>query len=242
MRRRALIASPVLIAPPLLLAAPAVGARGVIELMTADHRPYASAGGPEPGFVLTLTAELFRMLGLQVVFRFMPWPLAEARAAATPGAAIAPLARTPAREGRFLWAVALFDDPTGFATLHLRPPDTLDEALALPRIAVLGGGPDEAFLRARGFPNLVPMPGRAEALAALHTGDVSAWFCALPKLRANLGRSALLGRPIVAQPAWLALNPMGSDVPLPLLRKAFKALEADGSLQHLLLPFLGERQ
>jgi hypothetical protein len=89
MRRRALIASPVLIAPPLLLAAPAVGARGVIELMTADHRPYASAGGPEPGFVLTLAAELFRMLGLQVVFRFMSWPQAVARAAAMPGAAIA---------------------------------------------------------------------------------------------------------------------------------------------------------
>jgi len=236
MRRRALIAS------PLLLATPAVGARGVIELMTADHRPYASASGPEPGFVLTLVAELFRMLGLQVVFRFLPWPQAEARAAATPGAAIAPLARTPAREGRFLWAVALFEDPSGFATLHLRPPDTLEEALALPRIAVLGGGPAEAFLRARGFSNLAPMPGRAEALAALDRGEASAWFCALPKLRANLGRPALLGPPIFAQPAWLALNPKGSDVPVPLLREAFEALEADGSLQHLVLPFLGARQ
>jgi len=240
MRRRTLIGSPLLIAPPLLLAGPAVGARGVVELMTADHRPYASAGGPEPGFVLTLAAELFRMVGLQVVFRFMPWPQAEARAAATPGAAIAPLARTPAREGRFLWAVALFDDPSGFATLHAHPPDSLDEALALPRIAVLGGGPDEAFLRAQGFSNLAPMPGRAEALAALHRREVSAWFCAMPKLRADLGRLAQFGKPVVTQPAWLAMNPESGDVPVALLREAFAALKADGSLQQLLGPVLGE--
>lgn len=233
MRRRALIAS------PLLLATPALGARGVIELMTADHRPYAIAGGPEPGFVLTLAAELFRMLGLQVVFRFMPWPQAEARATATPGAAIAPLARTPAREDRFLWAVALFDDSIGFGTLHLRPPDTLEEALALPRIAVLGGGPDEAFLRAQGFSNIAPMPGRAAALAALHRREVSAWFSAMPKLRVDLGGLGLLGKPVVTQPAWLAMNPVGGDVPVALLREAFAALKADGSLQQMLRPFLG---
>jgi polar amino acid transport system substrate-binding protein len=149
-----------------------------------------------------------------------------------------PLTRTPAREDHFLWAVALFDDPSGFATLHLHPPDTLDEAQALPRIAVLRGGPDEAFLRARGFSNLAPMPGRAEAVAALHRREVSAWFCAMPKLRADLGNLALLGRPVVSQPAWLAMNPQSSDVPLSLLREAFAALKADGSLQQILRPFL----
>lgn len=233
MRRRALIGS------PFLLAAPAVQARGVIELMTTDHRPYAIADGPEPGFVLTLAAEMFRMVGLQVVFRFMPMPLAEARAAAVPGAAIAPLARTPAREERFLWAVQLFDAPHGFATLRLRAPDTLEEAMEMPRIAVLAGSAHEAFLRGRGFANLVPMPGRAEALAALRAREVSSWFCELPKLRAHLGRMAQTGRPIFAEPVWLALNPATPDVPLAPLREAHAALEADGSLAHLLRPFLG---
>lgn len=233
MRRRALIGS------PLLLAAPAVQARGVIELVTAEHPPYAIAEGPEPGFVLTLAAEMFRMVGLQVVFRFLPRPLAEARALAVPGTAIAPLARTPAREEHFLWAVQLFDDPHGFATLRFHAPNTLEEAMELPRIAVLAGGRHEAFLRGRGFTNLVALPGRAEALAALRAREVSAWFCELPKLRAHLGRTARLGRPIFAEPAWLALNRDTPDLPLAALREAHAALEADGSLAHLLRPLLG---
>lgn len=232
MRRRALIGS------PLLLAAPAVQARGVIELVTADQRPYAIADGPEPGFVLTLAAEMFRMVGLQVVFRFLPWPQAEARAATVPGTAIAPLSRTPAREERFAWAVALFDDPQGFATLSVHAPNTLGEAIALPRIAVLAGSLHDTYLRARGFTNLVPLPGRPEALAALRAREVSAWFCELPMLRAQLGRAAQLGRPIFVEPVWLALNRGTEDVPLAALREAYAALEADGSLAHLLRPFL----
>ncbi|MBS7793162.1 transporter substrate-binding domain-containing protein [Roseococcus sp. SDR] len=234
MRRRALIGS------PLLLCAPAVRARGVIELVTAEQRPYAMADGPEPGFVLTLSAELFRLVGLQVVFRFLPWAEAEARAASVPGTAIAPLARTPAREGRFLWGVVLFDDPCGFATLQFPPPETLEAARALPRIAVIEGSPQEAFLRREGFGNLVPMPGRAEALAALRTRDVPAWFGGLAPLRADLGRQARLGRPVLAEPAWLALHPHTPDVPLAALREAHLALEADGSLAQVLRPILGD--
>lgn len=233
MRRRTLIGS------PLLLAAPAAHSRGIIELVTADHRPYAIPDGPEPGLVLTLVAEMFRMVGLQVVFRFLSWPLAEARAAAVPGTAIAPLARTPARERRFVWAVALFDDPNGFAAFRSCPLDTLEEAMELPRIAVLAGGPQEAFLRAGGFANLVPMPSRWEALAALRASEVSACFCELPMLRAHLGHAAQLGRPIFSDPVWLALNAGTQDLPLPALREAHAALEADGSLAHMLRPILG---
>ena len=236
MRRRALLASPTILA----VAPHRAAARGTIELVTADHRPYANADGPEPGFVLTLAAELFRMLGLGVVFRFLPWPEAELRAASLPGLAIAPIARTEAREARFLWAVALFDDPNGFGTLQAPPPDTLDEARRLPRIAVIEGSLHEAYLRERAFTNLVPLPGRAEALAAMRARNVSAWFCELPKLRAHLGGMAQLGRPIFFQPIWLALSRQTTDIPLPELREAFAALEAEGSLNHMLRPFLGQ--
>ncbi len=110
--------------------------------------------------------------------------------------------------------------------------------MELPRIAVLAGGRHEALLRGRGFTNLVPLPGRPEALAALRAREVSAWFGALPMLRAHLGRGAQLGRPIFAEPVWLALNRDTQDVPLAALREAHAALEADGSLAHLLRPFL----
>jgi len=235
MRRRALLASPMVLA-----AAPCrAAARGTIELVTADHRPYAMAQGPEPGLVLTLAAELFRMLGLRVVFRFMPWPEAELRAESVPGLAIAPIARTPAREARFLWAVVLFDDPNGFATLDLPPPNTLDEARRLPRIAVIEGSLHEAYLREHGFANLVALPGYAAALGAMRARLVSTWFCETPSLRASLGHFAQLGRPIFSNPIWLALNRETPDIPLADLREAFVALEADGSLDHMLRPFLG---
>jgi len=235
MRRRALLASPMILAAVPRQAA----ARGTIELVTADHRPYAMAQGPEPGLVLTLAAELFRMLGLRVVFRFMPWPEAELRAASTPGLAIAPIARTPAREARFLWAVALFDDPNGFATLHSRPPNTLDEARGLPRIAVIEGSLHEAYLHERGFVNLVAQPGHVQALGAMRARDVSTWFCETPRLRAHLGPFAQLGRSIFSNPVWLALNRDTTDIPLAELRDGLFALEADGSLDLMLRPFLG---
>lgn len=233
MRRRALIGS------SLCLAAPPVRARGVIEIATAEQHPYAIAQGPEPGVVLTVSAELFRMIGLQVVFRFLPWAEAAARAARTEGVAIAPITRTPAREAQFLWAVPLFDDPSGFATLRGRPPDSLAEARDLAMIAVLTGSPHHAYLATRGFTNLLPIPGRAEALAALRARDVSAWFCGLPKMRAHLGRLAQFGRPIFSEAAWLALHPATRDVPVVELRQAHAKLEMDGSLDHMLRPYLG---
>lgn len=233
MRRRALIGS------PFLLAAPALHARGVIELVTVEQRPYAMAEGPEPGFVLTLVAEMFRLVGQQVVFRFQTWPLAEARAAALPEVAIAPLPRSAEREDHFLWAAPLFEDPSGFATLRCQPPQTLGEARRMPRIAVLAGSVQEAHLRGEGFTNLLPMSLWRDALAALRAQEVSALFGPLPRMRALPGPPAWLGPAVAAHPAWLAVNRASRDIPILALREAHATLEADGSLAKLLRPHLG---
>lgn len=239
MRRRALIGSSVGMGAALAAPARIARARGVIEIVTTADAPYAIADGPEPGFVLTLTAELFRMIALQVVFRFLPAAEAEARAAARTGVAIAPLSRTEANDARYLWAVALFDDASGFAALGQRAPGSLTDARDLPRIGVVAGSAHETYLRESDFPNLVPLAGRAELVAALRRREVAAGFGALPRLRADLGRAAELGRPIFTATAWLALNPATSDIPLAELRDAYAALEADGSLEQMLRPYLG---
>lgn len=233
MRRRALIGS------PLLLAAPAAQARSVIELVTAEQRPYAMATGPDPGFVLTLVAEMFRLVGQQLVFRFLPWPMAEARAAALPEVAIAPLPRTAEREDHFLWAVPLFENPYGFAALRCQPPRAMPEAMRLPGIAVLSGTPQEAYLRARGFANLAPISAGTDALNALRAREVAVWFCELPRLRALLGPAAFFSPPVFALPLWLALNRSSRDIPILALREAHAEMEADGSLAKLLQPHLG---
>ena len=104
---------------------------------------------------------------------------------------------------------------------------------------MLDGSPQAALLRAGSLDNLVPMPGRAEALAALRRRDVSACFGPLAPLRAHLGRQAGFGRAILTEPAWLALHPATADLPTPDLRAAHAALQADGSLARLLRPHLG---
>lgn len=239
MRRRALIGSSLLGLGTCSIGSPALAStRSVIEIVTTDLPPYAMAQGPEPGFVLTLSAELFRMLGLQVVFRFLPWPEAEMRAQLRGGVAIAPIRRTAARNSLYTWALPLFDDPSAFGVIDGPVPDTRKEARGLGRIAAVAGSRHEADLRAAGFPDILPVQDGAAAAAALRSGQAAVWFSAVPELRVALP-TIRIGRPIFESPVWLALNRSTDDIMLPALHDAYAALEADGSIDQMLRPLLG---
>ncbi len=211
------------------LALPALASRSAIEVLTFDSRPFAIPRGPEPGLALALVAEVLRLVGVQAVFTFLPFPQALARAAQQPGAAVAPVARGP-QQGRDLdWCLPLFETPDGFATVDGRPPASLAQAQELPAVAVL----EEAAA-----PSLPPgilrrFPHPRDIAAALHTGEVAAWYGSAAMQRHALGRAARLGRPLGATVRWLAQHPKGG-VPAGELRDAMAALEADGSVDFLL--------
>ena len=239
MRRRALIGSSILgLGTPRLASLALATTRGVTEIVTSDQCPYAMAQGPEPDFVLTLSAELFLMLGLQVVYRFLPWPEAEARGQSRTAVAIMPIRRTPPEDDLYIWALTLFDDPSAFGTLGAPAPDTRDAARRLPHIAVIANSTPNGYLREQGFSELLPGGSPAEAAAALHEGRAAAWFSGVPTLRTGLN-VIRIGRPIFENPVWLALNRTTDDIMLPTLQDAYAALEADGSIDEMLRPFLG---
>ncbi len=220
------------------LAAPALARRAAIEVLTYDSRPYAIPRGPEPGMALALVAELFRLTGVQVVFRFLPLPEALARAAAQPGAALAPPPRLPAWEAALDWALPLFEMPDTFATVDSRPPSSLEEARALPSLAVLDGDPLALRLRAQGFGNLVTFADRGALVSALHAGEAAAWHASRPEQAHALGRAGRIGRPVGATTRWLALHPQ-AGIPHGELRDAMAALEADGSVAFILRGLAG---
>lgn len=233
MRRRAVCAAGIA-----GLASPARARRSAIEVLTFDSRPYAISRGPEPGMALALVAELFRLLGVQVVFQFLPLPQAVARAAALPGAALAPAPRDPAWDAALDWALPLFEMPDTFATLETRPPASLEEARALPSIAVIEGDPLAARLRAAGFATLRPFAERGALVSALHAGEVASWHASRPEQVHALGRAGRVGRPVGATTRWLALHPQ-AGLPHAELRDAMAALEADGSVAYILRGLAG---
>lgn len=233
MRRRAVCAAGIA-----GLASPALARRAAIEVLTFDSRPYAIPRGPEPGMGLALVAELFRLVGVQVVFQFLPLPQAMARAAALPGAALAPAPRDPAWDAALDWALPLFEMPDGFATVQGPPPASLAEARALPAIAVIEGDPLGEWLRRRGFATIRPFADRGALVSALHHGEAAAWLASRPEQVHALGRAGRIGRPVGATTRWLALHPQ-AGIPHGELRDAMAALEADGSVAFILRGLAG---
>lgn len=216
------------------LSAPAAARPLAIEVLTADWRPFAIARGPEPGVALSLVAELYRLLGVAVVFTFLPPAEARARAMARPGAAIAPAIRGFPGDSALDWAVPLFEAPDVLAAVGRAPPDTLEAALTAGVVAVTADSPWLATLRDRGFHQLLAVPDGREAVLALYEGGAQAWLTPAAEAAWRLGRAARLSPRIGGTVRWLAQNPAGAEVPPEELRDAYAALEADGSVEVML--------
>ena len=92
-----------------------------LQVFSADVRPLSIAEGSRRGLVLDVVQDAAAAIGREVRFTFMSFPDAMKRAADTPGALIAPFARTPQRETSYAWVAKIIDVPQTLGTLTDRP-------------------------------------------------------------------------------------------------------------------------
>lgn len=224
------------LATPALLLARRARAAETLEVLTADVRPLSIAEGPQRGLVLDIVAEAARMAGREARFTFLPFAEAVERTRATPGTLVAPLARSVPREAFFTWIGQVVDVPQAMGVRRGRPTPDLEKARSLARIGVVAGGVQEAFLRERGFTNLVVLPAARDLALALATSEVDAWYTTATEIGLQfeaIGRTgeAAVGPAIQSAPVWLAGNLDPGTAPVAALRDALAELAHSGAVE-----------
>ena len=235
--RRALIA-----APALLLAHP-LRAQTVVEVFTADVRPYAIADGERRGIALDVLRDAFALVGLVPRFTFLSFAEAIARTQARPGGLMCPIARTAAREAAFTWVAGIVDAPQAIGTVTDRPAVDLAAARGLRRIGVVRGGLQGPFLASQGLTNLVEIETAAALAEALDRGEIDGWYATASEILLQfdrLGRPGRvhLGPPLQSAPVWLAANPDPAALPLAAIRDAVATLARDGGIDRIQARYL----
>jgi polar amino acid transport system substrate-binding protein len=209
-----------------------------LEIFSADIRPLSIAEGPRRGLVLDIVSEVFKAIGRDVRFTFLPFAETLQRTQAQPGALVTPLARSPQREAGFAWIAKVMDVPQAMGTLAGRPSADLDAARKFARVGVVRAGVQESFLRDSGFTNLVLFATAAEIAKALAAGEIDAWYATSTEIALQIeaiGRRKDLhiGPTLQAAPVWLAGNKDTASVPVEKIAAAMAELERSGAVQRI---------
>jgi len=232
-----------LLAAPALLAAQRLGAQTLVEVFTADVRPYSIAEGERRGIALDVVRDAFARAGLVPRFTFLSFAGAIARTLATPGGLMCPIARTTAREASFAWVAGIVDVPQAIGTLRDRPAADLATARGLRRIGVVRGGLQGPFLASQGLTNLVEIETAAALAEALDRGEIDGWYATGSEILLQferLGRPGRvhLGPPLQSAAVWLAANPDTASLPVAAIRDAVAGLGRDGGLDRIQARYL----
>jgi polar amino acid transport system substrate-binding protein len=214
-----------------------------LTLFTADVRPLSNADGPRRGIVLEIVQEAARIVGRELRMTFLPFAEAMRRTQETPGALMAPLARSPQREADFAWIAKIIDVPQAMGTMANRPTVDLEAARVLGRVGVVRGGVQESYLRQQGFANLVIFAGGREIATALASGEVDAWYATATQIVVELqaiGRSDVrIGPTLQTAPAWLAANRSTDPIPVAAFAEAVAGLERSGASERVYRSYIG---
>lgn len=223
------------------LTAPAIGsARAVapLQLFAGDARPLSISDGPRRGIVIDVVQEAARAIGRELQITFLPFAEAMKRTRETPGAMMAPLARSPQREQDFAWIAKIIDVPQAMGRLSSQPPVDLGAARGLGKVGVARGGVQETYLKEQGFTNLVVFATGREIAAALAGGEVDAWYATTTQILQEfeaLGRAGdiRIGPTLQVAPAWLAANTYSQAIPVAALAEAVATLERSGATERI---------
>jgi hypothetical protein len=207
-----------------------------LQVFSADVRPLSIAEGPRRGLVLDVVRDAATAIGREVRFTFLPFADAMKRTAETPGALIAPFARSPQRETGYTWVAKIIDVPQALGTLTDRPTADLEAGRKLSRIGVVRNGVQETFLRDQGLTNLQTFTTAREIAEALARRDIDAWYATATEITLqfeNIGKAGQvhLGPPLQLAPAWLAANRDAAGLPVAELAAAIAQLEQSGRIQ-----------
>lgn len=210
----------------------------IIRLVTSDLAPYAIKNGTLPGIFIEVMQEVGKRLNQTYVVDFYPWTRAQHIATRKDGIIIFPLTRTPEREDLYQWLYPIAPIELVFVS-HFSKKMDLETAKKLGQIIVQNSTPAEAFLRARGFNNLVITPmAAARNIVLLQRERVDAWFTgkgfAEYMIAQNQVHNLHISAPVLSSDLYVAASKSMPVEQAAALRHVLKELVQNGTVESIL--------
>lgn len=191
-----------------------------LRVVTTDLPPYVVRDGSQvTGSATGAVRAVLARLGIAPIFEVVPWPRAYAEALAIPNMLIYPIARTPEREGHFIWIDQVADYQVHLFRLAARADIVLQRLADAARYAVAGLARDVKtdYLAVHGV-RVQPVAHEIDAVAMLLHGRVDlvasddlAMAARIRELGADPARVVpALPLPEISHPLYMALS-RGTD-------------------------------
>lgn len=233
MLRRALLVASLPLAPT------ATAGNSALQWVAGDLPPWGwrTPSGAQ-GYAHDLVTAMAQRLGRKVDVAYYPWARAVRLAEQGEAVGVFPLARTPDREAKFRWLIPLMPVRYIFLTPATDKPPTLDE-LRRHHVGVLRGSPIIQNLRAERFTSVVEAKDYNDLLRMLSQHTIDAIYAGGPMLDAAIDqygydRSQFSSHVTLGEATlYLAASLSAADRECELWRKAYAALEEDGTVARL---------
>lgn len=146
------------------------------------------------------------------------------------------LARTPAREDKYVWLGDIVpDDGLAFTTrVGDAPITSVDQAKGLKTVAVLAGGAPAQILRGNGVTGLDETANESQNLRKLAAGRVDAWFTSaiitrhILKADPEQAKSVSTGPKVMPWPLWIVGSKNLAPEVVAKLQQAFATAKSNG--------------
>ncbi|NVK19210.1 MAG: transporter substrate-binding domain-containing protein [Methylocystaceae bacterium] len=168
----------------------------------------------------------------------LPWTRAVNVMTYQPGKFMLQMARTPERENLYDWIMPVSEITFAFVTQKIDPPNTIDEARDLKRIAVYRGSRLEKFLRSKGFDRTLTLTNNSSASARLLNHDrVDAWYASVNEAlwlykNNEWTLPPKVGDPILTFPVWLIASKGTPKDKQDRVKSVLQGMFKDGSIQN----------
>jgi ABC-type amino acid transport substrate-binding protein len=205
----------------------------------AENAPWTIKSADHPGFCTELINEMATVLKTKVTYEFMAWTDAQTKVIAGRDLLIFPLARVPDREPKYTWTQKLFDISVLFASGPGKPAiDSMEQAKALPTLAVLQGTPWEKELTTGGFTNVKVYVKTPEIVAALMSGEVAAAYSTSLELGyayhvGGYKEPLVYGKQIHKLEQFLAASKDSPSIKLADWQEAFNVVQQEGTFDRI---------